>query len=157
MHLYSSGDGNDSDGTSRRAFHSGERVLAGVQARRNNITDLAPLEARYAFAKANVREVMQRMQQLNRRYHQVWLHVQVAGGCTAAGRPCLHAKVCMHGGATRIMIRDLYVCYSLCRSVVYTCLYMQTVSQQLSQQGVTYSALPAAHCASKCIKVHDVA
>jgi hypothetical protein len=95
MHLYNSGDGDDSDGTTRRAFHSGEMALAGVQARRNNITDLAPLEARYASAKANVREVMQRMQQLNRQYHQVWLHVQVVKATAAAGQTCLHIKVCM--------------------------------------------------------------
>ena len=75
-------------------MHSGERALAGVQARRNNITDLAPLEARYASAKANVREVMQRMQQLNCRYHQVWLHVQVVKASTAAGQTCLHTTVC---------------------------------------------------------------
>jgi hypothetical protein len=55
-----------------------------VQAKRNNITDLAPFEARYASARANVREVMQRMQQLNLQYHQVRLHVQAANAMLPA-------------------------------------------------------------------------
>ena len=80
MHLSRSGDGD----SFRSKGRAGERALYGAQARRSNNTDLAPLEARYASAKANVREVMQRMQQLNRQYHQVLLHVPAANAMLPA-------------------------------------------------------------------------